>query len=846
MHAPSLTVNSRRRMGWRLDAVAGFVVALLGATTMLGWLLHLPALTEIRSGLVPMVFNTGLGFLLAGTALLLPLSRGEQARPARTLIASLLIGLCGLTLIELLLDRSLLGIDLAFLHEWYDYGNKRPGRMAPNTALGFLVVAGAILMADRVRSRATALAAIGLTFAVLAIGMTGLVGYLLAPDLLFDWARSARMALHTASGMILTALGLWLAWSRSDWYVSAGLISEYAKVRLLSGAILILVTLTAALAGFVLQQQSVESALQDRMAAIVRARGPWLKLSVAQAEQHARETVELLGLPAQAQQWLNPAREALMQREFGPQADHLLHSGWQRVALENAAGVSLMAAGKPVAASEFEAPLDAQGRAALLWDGQLVLRLRLPLQPLQGGAAALALASPPAPASAQLVLERAIPEIGTALLTTAGMGQTGEIAACIGRGKQLLCLPTRTMPQLFAVTPRPPGTTPLPIQRSVAGENGVSQSVDYQGHNVLAAYGQLAPGLGFVAKQDTVEIYAGIRRALAVGAPLIVLVVVLGVGFMAWQLSPLVARMRQAEESASLASLKTQAIVDSAGDGILTVDGQGVIELANLAACRMFGYRESELLGEPVARLIPDQGLQQLRPHVATGISRWVGQPNIQVEAVRKDGSHFPLELTFSAVSGERHTLFVGVMRDIQVRKELEERLERLAQYDALTELPNRALFLDRLSTALIRATRHRHALAVMFLDLDGFKAINDTFGHHEGDALLVQVAQRLSQAVRKSDTVARLAGDEFTVILEDLVQPEADAQAVARKILEAMRVPFSIAGQPRVMTVSIGAVLRQPGAVGIDIPALLRCADTAMYEAKRAGKNDVKFALAD
>lgn len=825
---PSISALCRSLCSRRLDVLAGLAVALLGATTMLGWLLQLRALTVIHHGLVPMVFNTGLCFLLAGSALLLPLRRSGSARPFRTLIAGALILLCGLTLTEIVLDLNLAGIDLAFLHQWYDYGNKRPGRMAPNTAIGFITIGCAILVADRVRSRATALAAIGLTFAVLVIGMTGLVGYLLAPDLLFDWARSARMALHTACGMIVTGMGLWLAWSRSRWYEREAYLPEDGKVRLLSGAILVLVAVTAALAGFVLQQHSVERALQDRLAAVVRSRAPWLKLVVSQAEQHAHETVELLGVRPSARRGFSAAKRETLRRDFSQHAERLLHNGWQRVALEEGAGAAQIGVGKPAASTAFEAGLDAQGRAALLWDEGLVLRLRLSL------------------GEATVVLERAIPELAAVLFDASALGETGEVGACISRGPDLLCLPTRDHPQPFLLRPRAPGTPPLPMHRAIAHESGVVQSLDFRGHNVLAAYGQLAPGLAFVAKQDTREVYASIRRALALGTPMIVLLVLAGVGLMVWQLSPLVARMRKAEALASVEALKVQAIVNSAGDGILTVNGQGIIELANAAACRLFGYRECELPGCHISQLIPDDALAHLQPPVAPGLARLVGQPNIQVQAVRQDGGHLPLELSFSAVTGGQTTLFVGVMRDIQVRKEQEDRLARLAQYDPLTELPNRALFLDRLTTALTRATRHSHAMAVMFLDLDGFKAINDSFGHHEGDALLVQVAQRLTQAVRQSDTVARLAGDEFTVILEDLVQPEADTQAIAHKILEALRLPFRVAGQPRVMTASIGAAIRLAHSGETDVPALLCRADAAMYKAKRAGKNDVRLAVVD
>ncbi|RZA17363.1 MAG: GGDEF domain-containing protein, partial [Lysobacteraceae bacterium] len=168
----------------------------------------------------------------------------------------------------------------------------------------------------------------------------------------------------------------------------------------------------------------------------------------------------------------------------------------------------------------------------------------------------------------------------------------------------------------------------------------------------------------------------------------------------------------------------------------------------------------------------------------------------------------------------------------------------RLAQYDTLTGLPNRSLFMDRLATAGLRAGRARRALAVLFLDLDGFKAINDDFGHKEGDAVLVETAYRLSQAVRKSDTVARLGGDEFTIVLEQLSEPLADVQSVAEKIIQAMRAPFMVQGQARHVTVSVGAAVRLDDQPTLTTTALLNRADAAMYEAKRAGKNAFRISV--
>ena len=190
----------------RANALIGTCLLVLGANTMLGWLLRVPAMVEIVRGLVPMVFNTGLGFALAGVAMLV---QGQRADKIRRMIGGCLIILCSLTLLEHILDARF-GIDMAWVHLWYDYGNTRPGRMAPNTAVGFLLIGTINWRLGRVESRGSAYSVVILTFGLLTVGLTGLVGYLLAPDLLFGWSRSARMALHTASGMITAAIGIWM------------------------------------------------------------------------------------------------------------------------------------------------------------------------------------------------------------------------------------------------------------------------------------------------------------------------------------------------------------------------------------------------------------------------------------------------------------------------------------------------------------------------------------------------------------------------------------------------------------------------------------------------------------
>jgi diguanylate cyclase (GGDEF)-like protein/PAS domain S-box-containing protein len=219
---------------------------------------------------------------------------------------------------------------------------------------------------------------------------------------------------------------------------------------------------------------------------------------------------------------------------------------------------------------------------------------------------------------------------------------------------------------------------------------------------------------------------------------------------------------------------------------------------------------------------------------------------DLEIERTRRDGSAYWVSISGAPTVGERGMLlgYRGVGRDITERKRAERRVERLAFFDQLTGLPNRRLLMDRLQRAMVKSARsHTHG-ALLFIDLDNFKDLNDTLGHDKGDQLLEQVATRLTAAVRESDTVARFGGDEFVVMLQELGAKPGDAaheaEAVAQKILAGLNKPYSLAGTAYYSTPSIGVALFEGYQLGVD--ELLKRADLAMYQAKSAGRNTVRF----
>ena len=248
------------------------------------------------------------------------------------------------------------------------------------------------------------------------------------------------------------------------------------------------------------------------------------------------------------------------------------------------------------------------------------------------------------------------------------------------------------------------------------------------------------------------------------------------------------------------------------------------------------GYEASEAIGRNCRFLadgeVEQPGVDELRLAIREG-REWSGP----LRNYKKDGTPFWNELYIAPVrdEGGRVVNFIGVQKDVTERKELEEKLAHQAFHDPLTDLPNRSLFLDRVDHALKRAKQRGDGVAVLFMDLDNFKVINDSLGHEVGDELLVAVAKRLSSCLRNADTAARLGGDEFVVLLED-IEDSKEATNVAVRIEEALRAPFWAGGHDLFITTSVGVALGGTG--GERAGDLLRNADLAMYRAKDGGKN--------
>lgn len=292
----------------------------------------------------------------------------------------------------------------------------------------------------------------------------------------------------------------------------------------------------------------------------------------------------------------------------------------------------------------------------------------------------------------------------------------------------------------------------------------------------------------------------------------------------------------RAEEKLKL----TASVFESTNQAVVVTDAEANIIAVNQAFTDLTGYSRAEAVGQNPRVLKSgrhDPAFYEQMWETIRETGHWRGD----VWDRRSDGSIYPKFLSISAIRNERGeiTNYAGIFYEISERKAVEERLDFLAHYDTLTGLPNRCLLLDRLKLSVERAIREGTKVGLLYLDLDHFKEINDTFGHAVGDALLKAAAERMQTCIRGADTVARLGGDEFVVLLPDIKKLSAAAQ-VAGKIQAALAPPYEIEGKSMPAVASIGISIFPDD--HDDVEALLKQADTAMYEVKQNGRGNFKF----
>jgi diguanylate cyclase (GGDEF)-like protein/PAS domain S-box-containing protein len=793
-------------------------LTLLGLSVMAGWILHIPSIVRIRPGLSGMVFNTALCFTLIGAALVLGEFKSRWSTKIRTAAGWTVVILATLVLAEHLLNVDLL-VDLPGWHAWL--GHKQPGRMALNTCLGFMLSGLSLVALQYSHHKISWLAIPIMISLLLLIALVGIAGYVLQLDLLYSWARIIRMALHTAIGMIVVAIGLWLAWNRASRMQVKRHLTDDERIRLVSAAILTVISLATVVIAFIAYLDALEKSLGDNLTLALKNRVSLFHASIDQGLEQAKSATRRPNLVRYIRRVTADPQDPQARARLAEPVQNLLSSGFTSAIVYDTAGRELLRAGQPAGNPETPIDLGKAEPASLSWNAGLILHTRLKI--VDKGQTV-----------GTLLAEQPLPILTGQLSHTVGLGETGVVFMCRGEPAGLRCFPETG--SIVPLTNQRGG--PTPMTQAVAGKSGVMAALDHRGRNVIAAYGPVGPaGLGIVVKQDTDEFYRVIGGRLAEVTVLLLLFVVAGVWLLHSQVKPLIAKVLRSERDAADNELRIRTVVDSVGEGIVTLDDQGVIESFNRSAALIFGYSHEEIIGRSIKLLIPslDRLLQTGR---ANGGAHMTSK-NVELPGLRKDGSAFQLELTLNEMQvGNRH-LFVGIVRDITERKQAETALSHQAAHDALTGLINRREFERHLDAAL-ESTRgapgKQHT--VLYLDLDQFKIVNDTCGHLAGDELLRQLTGLLQGKLRQNDMLARLGGDEFGVLLANC--PLEPAQRVAESLRQTVNdFHFVWSGKTFPMGISIGLV-NFNGSDGLTLSDILSTADAACYMAKDKGRNRI------
>ena len=806
----------------------GLLAIALGLELIIGWLLHVEAMVRIVPTSNSVSFNTAVAFVLAGIALTLP--QRPFSRPLRRSIAWILILGASAVLFEDVFDIAL-GLDWESLHRTVADGSPRPGRVAPNTCVA-LLLAGLIL--DATEHVASAWRRVFVKLACLTqvvLCASGVFGLLLDPTLMFGWYKFNRMAAPTAFGVAILALGLFLHYEQRHPMVAVT-TTELGRRIMFTGTILLLgMGLAGGLSTLVIfanyQQKSIERQLQGGLADQIRL----LRRLVDEAYAQTRfasadaELTELLRLQ-------KTARGAAWQMRVKARLSSLQGNGLSSLQLDFADATARISVGQSGVPMSMRLDLKSPQTSALLWrEPDFVLQVTRDIIDADGALLAV------------LSIAQPLPALTAEYLKPHAMGASGELVLCGANAVTVACFPSRLNASPFFLTPRALRAA-LPIDDALDGRTAIRTAIDYRSKKVVAAYAPVgSTGLGVVSKVDAAELYEPINSLLGRALAVLTLSLVAGGMLLRRQIAPVIAALvesqrvaRESENRAQRGERPLHAIADHMPALISYIDKDGVYRFANKTYEKWFDRPVSDILGRTPKDVLEPALFALAWPPMQAALA---GE---QVSFDRHTGSTSPMYPEYISVTyipefdAQGAVLGINVLAlDVTDRHYREEDLKGLAYTDSLTGLPNRRLFSDRLEQALIRCKRSHELMALLYLDIDHFKSINDSMGHECGDRMLQEFAIRLRRTVRAADTVARLGGDEFTIIMEGLTMRES-AGAVADKILAAIALPFQFESLTLTLSTSIGIAFFQQG--DLTSRQYLQQSDAALYAAKAEGRN--------
>lgn len=807
------------RVSAAYPALIGAVVLIGSLAVGAGWIVRERALVQLLPGYL-MVFSTALCFALAGAALVLQAAPRELRRRGQTVIGAVVATISALGLAQHFSNADLV-VDWPGLHAWVLDDNPHPGRMAFTSGIGFVLVGAVLVLVNLLPARRRALVVLPLNGTIAAIGLLALVGIVLELHDLFENYWFVQVSLPTAIGFTLIALALWLTWRRAPWNPPLWVKSEDERIIFALGLVLTAAIVFASLAAFRVLQTSMEASFSRNLSFALESRKSLVATVIERDIKQIADTARLGSVVGLFSALAKDPGDPRIREALQSVAASTLKFGLLASAFFDAEGNQVAGAGEFVAGSPLRLELAHVQRAVLMWDGHFLLQTDVEVS---DGRTRLGM----------IRSRHRLRELRDLMFEASDLGGTSEIELCGSRGHLMHCAPTRFNPRPYD-SARVVRGDPLPMSYALAGQSGVIKAIDRRGKRVLAAYALMPQiSLGLVLKTDLTELYAPIRQQLVYLLGVTALLLGAGIWLLLWRVHPIAVRLAMSERRLHLAlevshlalwdwDIATGRVYLSDRWPLIVGGDAGPVETTFEALAEIVHPDDRQVLNEKVRAVLKGEIPRYDVDHrVRTRSGDW-----IWIQSVG--------EVTLRDRNG-RALRAMGTNQEITARKQVEAQLSHRATHDDLTGLPNRTLYFDRLAQAISRSRRNRTLTAVLYLDIDGFKEVNDTLGHAAGDLLLREFALRLAGCARATDTVARLGGDEFSVILEGLASSD-DGARIAGNIVAAMRPDFRIQDRPVKATTSVGVVFYN-GAEAASTADLSEKADWALYKAKRGGRD--------
>ncbi|MGV3629080.1 MAG: diguanylate cyclase domain-containing protein [Betaproteobacteria bacterium] len=807
-----------RRFARLLPVALGVGLLVIGLVIMTGWVLQEPRLLLLIPG-YRIVFNTALCFALAASALICNVLGARPRMLVQTTIGAVLVLFAGTVLSQHFTGVGL-GLDWSDMHAWLRGSSAYPGRMAPATCVAFLSSGACLIAMHHARGKSAPYLIRGLQITVIGIGLFAAIGQILGLASMFEVYLFRQVSLPTASGFVFLGTALWLSTER----LVFDNISDEERILYTGATVLVVFGFIVGLAGLGTLKINAEAALGEGLELTASSRASLLTTLIDSRIEYV-ESIATRPNILRLYQELVQQPDGAENREFlGKVAASELKRGFFFLEFRNSQGGTITAAGKgwPDTARLFN--LKRPHNAQIFWDDGFVLSLEVPVR---DGAKIIGTISS----------QQTLAAVKDLVLDVSTFGNTGELGLCSADDRLLYCAPQRLRRSAHEI-PRRPGGRPLPMDHAIEGKTGVVQTLDYRRQQVLAAYTPVSDmGLGLVLKIDTAELFQPLRNQLAYIVLLKLLLLAAGVFVLRLAVTPLTSKLRGSRQQLSLALQASRlALWDLyIPSGKIYLSEQWNAMRGGPDGPAFTTLAELRLLVHPEDAPLVDA-------HLGEVLKGRAYKYDIDHRVQKQDGSWFWIRSRGEVVERDpegRALRLTGTNADVSVRKSLEQQLVHQATHDVLTGLPNRSLFHDRLKQAMARCARNGTLMAVMYLDIDKFKAINDTLGHDMGDRLLKAFSRRLTDCVRATDTVARLGGDEYAVVLENLGVRE-NGERIAEKIVQSMRPEFVLENRALAITTSIGMAFHE-GRVEIGQDRLIKQADEALYQAKGAGRNNYK-----